>query len=100
MSEAPNRQEVLVIPDAIKQIAERLHTQDNRITSHPIFMVQMRTKRDHWMNVTPFFTSDAAEAFMALQGHNYFELRVYVASGYDNPEWRIVRDWLMTLAES
>jgi hypothetical protein len=86
------------IPNEILLIAERLRTQDNRITSHPIFMVQERPdSQSNWTNLQPCFTNAAAEAFIERQSHNYRHLRVYVASGYDNPEWRIVRDWLMSL---
>jgi hypothetical protein len=75
---------------ARRAVAHELATQDNRITSEPIFMVQERV-RGRWENRQPFLTLKAAEAFRASEAHNHGETRVYVESGCRNPEWQLIR---------
>lgn len=129
-------------------IAHNLHTQDNRITANPIFVVQQRKRtagfdadyadqyvwvddsseevdegktkqldradesgrfdetngyrkvwyRDEWVFVQPFFTERGAQDYIAVNGHNLTEPRIYVESGYRNTEWQLVREHLMSLA--
>lgn len=132
------------IPDKIVELAIELHTQDNRITSHPIFEVQeiKRIPTDEgddyeWRNtdmevatpeqhaefdayfddkmdfpegwskyyytalrvpVQQFFTNKAAEKFIEDHGYDLKDPIIYVRSGYENLEWRLVRDYLMSLA--
>ena len=43
---------------------------------------------DRWVYVQPFFTNDAAVAYIASNGHNLTDPRVYVASAYRNPNGR------------
>ena len=144
------------IPRDILDIAERLRTQDNRITADPIFVVQEekrvygmdasysdniawlhadechevdaklarrleklfwdscepKTQKriderytrtgyfDEWVNVQPFFTEDAADAYCDTQKHRHKgKLRVFADSAYRNPEWRAVRKFLLSLTE-
>lgn len=138
----------MTIPDTIIRIAENLRTQDNRITSDPIFIVQQKTRvwlgdsgdysdthiwvnsdwdevydedkiaelnvldengediperyyksyyRDEWRAVQPFFTEAGAQAYIAINGHNLTEPRIYVESGWRNAEWQELREWLMSL---
>jgi hypothetical protein len=79
--------------NTLSEIGERIRTQDNRITSHPIFFVES-WERKRWVAIQPFFTETAAQAFIAANRHNYDELRVFVASGHRNEEWCAVRDAL------
>lgn len=131
----------------IPTISHNLHTQDNRITETPIFVVQQKRRiygfeegytydsvwvdqdgecaddkaaeleaadiagefprneddedyrrvwyRDEWVFVQPFFTEQGAKDYIAINGHNLREPRIYVESGYRNEEWRIVREHLM-----
>ena len=51
--------------------------------------------KDRWQYVQTFFTQDAADAFIRTQAHNYGELRTYVGSGYNNTEWRQIREFLL-----
>ena len=47
--------------------------------------------------VQAFFSEAAARAFMKRQAHNYSGLFLYVESGYTNPEWQTIRNWLLSL---
>lgn len=49
--------------------------------------------------IAQFFTNTAAEEWIARNRHNYpnGSLNIYVDSGWKNPEWQLVRDFLMTL---
>ena len=101
------------------EIGERLQTQDNRITSEPMYLVQQETRlyvladdcadgteiidgeevryRNIWEYVNCFLTEAAAEQFLLRRGHDYRKLRVYVDSGCHNPEWIAVRAHLAKL---
>ena len=149
-----------VIPDALLEISRKLHNQNNRITSHPIFQVRklrevynvehddsqgwvwlddrnhlvtdadliaaldrgveedgfdfgysvtdtendvtyrrsyFRTKEVTVEGAT-FFTQDAADAYIkANQKRHDEKLYVFVESGWRNPEWQQVRDFLLSL---
>ena len=71
-----------------------IKTQDNRITSHPIFFVQSLVRGRH-VNVQPFFTNVAAEEYIVGERHHLDSPQVYVASGYRNEEWQAVRAVLL-----
>lgn len=147
-----------VIPDALLEISRKLHSQDGRITSHPIFQVRKVYNVEHddapgwvWLDdrnhlvtdadliaaldrgveedgfdfgysVTDtendvtyrrgyfrtievvvnegagFFTQDAADAYIkANQKRHDEKLYVFVESGWRNPEWQQVRDFLLSL---
>jgi hypothetical protein len=49
---------------------------------------------DTWEFVQPFFTERGAQAYIEANRHNLSEPRVYVASGYRNPEWIFLREFL------
>lgn len=51
---------------------------------------------DEWEFVQPFFTSDAAHAYIIENGHRLCDPRVYAYDSYRNYEWRAVRDDLLT----
>ena len=131
------------------RLKENLKTQDNRITSLPMFVVQSKRRIygmdtqwaddadvvwtngdggecdkeeaaalekkyqetgedffdpcqrtafiDVWEMATVCFTQAGAEAYIAANGHNLHEPRIYVESGYRNAEWELVRNHLMNL---
>lgn len=127
----------------LSEICQNLHTQDNRATEAPIFIVQQnkpiyglspeytdkgiwlydgeecedeknekleeqwqkdRTHPsgyervgfvDHWEFVTACFTEQGCLDFLAIEGHNLNEPRIYAAGSYRNQEWRTVRDFLL-----
>lgn len=55
--------------------------------------------RERWEYVTTCFTEQAASQFIESNRHNLGEARIYVASGWRNPEWKAVRDALLALAK-
>lgn len=77
--------------DLREAIGPSFHTQDRAGTAEPIYMVQLRDLAGRWINHLPFLTRAAAEAWIARHGHDFEELRVYVASGNGNREWMAVR---------
>lgn len=92
----------------LAEIGRLLRTQDNRITSHPMFLVQERREilpdgRSDAVALWEFsdacFTEASAEAIIARHGHNLDSPRVYVASGFRNPEWQLIREFLLALSE-
>ena len=55
--------------------------------------------RDRWEFVQPFFTEVAAKAYIKANQHNLGECRVFVASGFRNHEWAMVRELLCNIKE-
>lgn len=53
--------------------------------------------KDQWEFVTAFFTQDAAQAYIDSNKHNLTEPRIWVAGGYRNREWEIIRNLLLSL---
>jgi len=49
---------------------------------------------EHWDFVTACFTEQGCKDYLAVDGHNLGETRIYVASGYRNAEWIAVRKFL------
>ena len=47
-----------------------------------------------WEFVTACFTQRGCEHYIAINGHNLEEHRIYAASSYRNNEWRAVREFL------
>jgi len=78
-----------------------MHTQDNRITADPIFVVQERKGRNgHFCDVTFCFTDVGAQNYIDVNGHNHRgELRIFVKSLWRNAEMIAVRNHLMSLTE-
>lgn len=50
-----------------------------------------------WTYVTACFTEQGCKDFIARDGHNHGELRIYADGSYRNAEFRAVRNWLMSL---
>lgn len=55
--------------------------------------------RERWDFVTVCLTEEAADAFIVANRHNLSDPRTYVASGWRNPEWKMVRAALLALSE-
>jgi len=53
----------------------------------------------NWTFVSAFFTDVNAKLFIERQKHNYGKMRVYVESGFKNPEWQAMRALLMSLTK-
>ena len=73
---------------------EAMLQQDNRATEHPMYIVQQERAPGEWRFVSVFFTNDAAREFIQRNNHNLEKPRIYIASGYNNPEWKLVRGFL------
>ncbi len=103
---------------SLAAIGERIRTQDNRATALPIYVVQRfvplrgddedaedcdcpgvdeRPDHEKWEFVMPFFTELAADRYIAGNKHRLGEARVFVESGYRNPEWEAIRLFLASL---
>lgn len=50
-----------------------------------------------WEFVTACFTRVGAENYIAANGHNLTEPRIYVETGFRNREWETVRDHLLSM---
>ncbi len=50
---------------------------------------------DQWVFVTACLTEKAALAYLAINGHNLNEPRIYAESGWRNAEWIGLRELLM-----
>ena len=51
-----------------------------------------------WEFVTACFTEQGCKDYLALDGHNLKEHRIYAAGSYRNNEWRAVRKFLVDTA--
>lgn len=51
-----------------------------------------------WVYVTACFTEQGCKDYLAKNGHNLKEPRIYADGSYRNAEFRLIRDWLMSLA--
>lgn len=49
---------------------------------------------DQWVFVQAFLTLEAAEQYRVNQAHNIGESRIYVESGHNNPEWKLLREFV------
>lgn len=86
------------VPRDIARMATIMHTQDNRATSFPMYVVRDRYDQDsqyEWETVC--FTQEAAAKYIEQHRHNLCDPHVYVASGYRNAEWQRMRAFLMGL---
>jgi len=84
--------------EGLRPIAECVRGQDNRATSHPVYVVETKTGRmGGYEFVTAFFSEAAADAYVASNAHNLKKPRVFVYSAYRNREWQAVRVCLLAL---
>lgn len=92
------------LPDEFfKEMRHKMNTQDNRITAHPIYVVQEYKRADcsgnlqfkAWMDVQSFFTEGVANQYIRYNARDFIgDTRVYVRSGRSNPEWVALRKLL------
>jgi hypothetical protein len=130
------------MPKTLEEIKLCLQTQDNRMTSHAMFIVQQKRKIQStddsdnyewveegdwepvdarkarsldryyerfdkepegytrfffveiWEFCTACFTEQGCKDYLAVNGHNLKEPRIYVHSGYRNAEWIFLREFL------
>jgi hypothetical protein len=54
---------------------------------------------DTWEFVTACFTEQGCKNYLAINGHNLTEPRIYAAGSYRNNEFRAVRDFLKGLKD-
>lgn len=85
--------------NSINAIRKRLHTQDNRMTRDPIFMVQELSLDSEWMTITVCFTNEAALDYIEQDKHNLGHTRIYVACLHHNREMIAIRDFLMSMVD-
>ena len=52
---------------------------------------------ERWEFVTACFTEKGCKDYLAINGHNLSETRIYADSSYRNNEYRMVRDFLISL---
>ncbi len=71
-----------------------LGTQDNRMTSDVMFIVQQKIK-GRWEFVTACLTENGAQDFINCNGHNLHSPRIYGWSGYRNREWINLRNYFL-----
>ncbi len=116
--------------DTLRDIRERIRTQDNDCTADQLFIVEQRERiyglkpqwsdktvwiddegeceptapgasktnyADRWKFVTACFTRKGCEDYIAVNGHNLKEPRIYTASAYRNREWQTIRAFLLAL---
>lgn len=50
-----------------------------------------------WEFVTACFTEQGCKDYLAANGHNHRETRIYAYGSFRNAEWQAVRDHLITL---
>lgn len=53
---------------------------------------------DVWEFVTACFTEQGCKDYIAVNGYNLRDPRIYAEGSYRNAEWQTVRDWLLSLA--
>jgi hypothetical protein len=87
------------VPRHILELAERLRTQDNLCTEHPMWNVQVKGKLGQWITVKSALTRKGIDEYLAIDGHNLKGHRVWVDGMYRCFEMIALREWLMTLKE-
>ena len=60
---------------------------------------EKRYYKDHWDFVTACFTEQGCKDYIARNGHNLKEPRIYADGSYRNEEWRTVRKALMDVQQ-
>jgi len=50
---------------------------------------------DRWDFVTACFTAQSCKEFIENNKHRYGELRMFVDTAHHNPEWKLIRDYLI-----
>ena len=94
----------LEIPDNIMTIRNNLKKQDVRATSHPAYIVMCEYGDGDKNVVDKFFTNACAKKrvkeleneleYSSIKNLKYY---IYVESGWRNPEWIAIRDFIMNI---
>lgn len=72
--------------------------QDNRSTAEPVFQVIENSGMPGDSVVRQsFFSNKSAENYMATRQRHLANPEIYIASGYDNAEWKVLRKILLSL---
>lgn len=94
----------IIEDDLLRRMAHEIRTQDNRMTSEPMFCVLDNNfawdpDTDERLDVEQtFFTNSGARGYLQFRDGTVDEEQyIYVASGNHNPEWRAVRALLLAL---
>lgn len=96
------------------RVAVDLREQDNRATDQPMFIVQQKRRswgveggtsrqpfyRDEWVFVTACFTEQGCKDYIARDGHNLIEPRIYAEGSYRNLEFQELRKMLLALNDA
>ena len=78
--------------DLLIEVRKNMITQDNRSTGNPYFIVIEGDKPDVLHpNSQIFLTQKGADKYIEENGHNLHKPWVYIKSGNNSPEWRMVR---------
>lgn len=85
------------IPSEILALTERLRTQDNLATAHPVWCVQVKAKMGQWATVKVALSRKGIDDYLAVDGHNLKGHRVWVDSLNRCQEMIQLREWLMGL---
>jgi hypothetical protein len=84
-------------PKELAELRHDLNNQDNRMTAHPMYIVQKYTFGIHaWVFNNVFFTQKAAEEYIEenFSGEALDDVRIYVGSGYRNKQWKLLRRFM------
>lgn len=81
--------------EADKETARKLEEKRSNSNSDEIDDYVRTAYVDVWEMATVCFTRVAAEEYIAANGHNLTNPRIYVESGYRNDEWEAVRNYFL-----
>ena len=81
--------------EAFDRIVEELRTQDNQITSHPLYQVLERCDDGGRRMVKVHLTRSAAMEYIEAERYYLKDPAVYISSQESCPEWNALRIALM-----
>lgn len=55
--------------------------------------------KDEWQFVTACFTEEGCKDYLRVNGYNLRETRIYATGSYQNEEFRLIRQFLMSLED-
>jgi hypothetical protein len=83
--------------EADEEEAERLEAEYKETFREPTGWTRTGY-RDEWEFVTACFTEQGCKDYLARNGHNLKEPRIYADGSYRNEEFRTLRNWLLKIA--
>ena len=88
-------------PTFFGTLGNRIAAQDNRMTSHPIFVVLEGPQNPAFGKfVTMCFTLEGAQAVIDADRHNLDRPYIYIKSAHMNMELRCIRDALIAVGKA